>query len=232
MGLVLQCVWGSRSQQIDFWPSPYCEHSAVSEADGLWEIFIHIDRGGWWVCYKRSSSNSSGPWNASKYQSAIGGQGARVRRPPCECQEDSKTIFQEGRQNCVRFLRTRFSRNESFRLRLASENSAYICWNTLQGSCYRGQFRETERGGRKETREREKKKKKKKGWSCWGEMSSLAGGAVLEGLPTANMPWRVGKGNDNSVCCHFINDSAPTGYFSASNFHTIRQSLLYWLCTL
>lgn len=32
-------------------------------------------------------------------------------------------------------------------------------------------------------------------------MSSLAGGMAREGLLTVNMPRRVGKDTDNSVCC-------------------------------
>lgn len=146
MGLVLQRVWGSRSQQIDFWPSPYCERSAVSEADGLWEIFIHIDRGGWWVCYERSSSNSLVPSNVSKYQSAIGGTGASMQTA-LWMPRRLERIFQEGRQNCVRFLRMRFLCNESLRLHHVLENSACIWWNTLQGSCYRGQFRDRDGEG-------------------------------------------------------------------------------------
>lgn len=58
-------------QAIDFCPFP--PSTTDSQAVGLWEIFILIDPGGWWVCYERCSSNSLGPTNISKYQSATGG---------------------------------------------------------------------------------------------------------------------------------------------------------------
>lgn len=56
-----------------FLPIPTKQCTTDSQAVGLWEIFILIDPGGWWVCYERCSSNSLGPTNISKYQSATGG---------------------------------------------------------------------------------------------------------------------------------------------------------------
>lgn len=80
--------WAKLSTNWFFSPLPFLfppsppPPALDSNASGLWEIFIHIDRWqSWWVFHERQSSNCFCPTNVSKYQLPVGGNtvGLQIR---------------------------------------------------------------------------------------------------------------------------------------------------------